>query len=85
MTSTTITKARSDLFNLISNVVNLNDVLKISTKDGNVVVMSEEDYNSLMETIYLCNQPGLVESILEAKNAPKEEFEEFDWRKELEK
>jgi PHD/YefM family antitoxin component YafN of YafNO toxin-antitoxin module len=82
MTSTTITKARSDLFNLIGNVVNLNDVLKISTKDGNAVVMSEEDYNSLMETIYLYNQPGLVESILEAKNA-KDEFEEIDWRKEL--
>jgi PHD/YefM family antitoxin component YafN of YafNO toxin-antitoxin module len=85
MTSTTITKARSNLFKLINNVVNLNDVLKISTKDGNAVVMSEEDYNSLMETIYLCNQPGLVESILEAKNAPKEQFEELDWRKELAK
>jgi PHD/YefM family antitoxin component YafN of YafNO toxin-antitoxin module len=83
MTSTTITKARSDLFNLIGNVVNLNDILKISTKDGNAVVMSEEDYNALMETIYLYNQPGLVESILEAKNAPKEEFEELDWRKEF--
>jgi PHD/YefM family antitoxin component YafN of YafNO toxin-antitoxin module len=83
MTSTTITKARSNLFNLIGNVVNLNDVLKISTKDGNAVVMSEEDYNALMETIYLYNQPGLVESIIEAKNAPKEEFEELDWRKEL--
>jgi PHD/YefM family antitoxin component YafN of YafNO toxin-antitoxin module len=83
MTSTTITKARSDLFNLIGNVVNLNDILKISTKDGNAVVMSEEDYNALMETIYLYNQPGLVESILEAKNAPNEEFEELDWRKEF--
>jgi PHD/YefM family antitoxin component YafN of YafNO toxin-antitoxin module len=83
MTSTTITKARSDLFNLIGNVVNLNDILKISTKDGNAVVMSEEDYNSLMETIYLYNQKGIVESILEAKNSTKEEFEELDWRKEL--
>jgi PHD/YefM family antitoxin component YafN of YafNO toxin-antitoxin module len=45
--------------------------------------MSEEDYNSLMETIYLYNQKGIVESILEAKNSPKEEFEELDWRKEL--
>jgi PHD/YefM family antitoxin component YafN of YafNO toxin-antitoxin module len=83
MTSTTITKARSDLFNLIGNVVNLNDVLKISTKDGNAVVMSEEDYNSLMETLYLCNQPGVVESVLEERKGNKEDFEELDWRKEL--
>jgi prevent-host-death family protein len=84
MTSTTITKARSDLFNLIEKVVNLNDVLKISTKNGNAVVMSEEDYNSLMETLYLSSQPGMVESIKQGMETPIEECREFDWRKELE-
>lgn len=83
MTTITITKARADLFNLIENVVTRNERLKIITGNGNAVVMSEEDYNGLMETLYLYSQPGLVESILQEKQTPIKECREFDWRKEL--
>jgi PHD/YefM family antitoxin component YafN of YafNO toxin-antitoxin module len=84
MTNTTITNARANLFQLAGQVTKLNDIVNISTKDGNVIMMSEDDYNSLMETVYIHSIPGLAKSIIEAKNAPREEFTEIDWRKELE-
>jgi PHD/YefM family antitoxin component YafN of YafNO toxin-antitoxin module len=83
MTNTTITNARTNLFRLASQVTKLNDIVNISTKDGNVIMMSEEDYNSLMETLYIHNIPGLAESIIEESKTPIEECREFNWREEL--
>ena len=53
-----------------------------STKYGNAIVLSEEDYNSLMETLYIESIPGLKEEILEAANSPEGEFvseDEVEW------
>lgn len=83
MTNTNITKARSDLFRLADQVIKFNDVVNITTKEGNVVMMSEEDYRSIMETIYLHSIPDMAESIIEGMNTPAEECRVFDWREEL--
>lgn len=83
MTNTNITQARSNLFKLADQVIKFNEVVNITTKDGNVVMMSEEDYRGLMETLYLYNIPGMRESILEGMKTPTEECRPFDWRKEL--
>lgn len=83
MTNTNITQARSNLFKLADQVIKFNDIVNIATKDGNVILLSEEDYNSLIETVYLCNIPGMHDSLLEAKETPTEDCEPFDWRKEL--
>ena len=83
MTNTNITQARANLFKLADRVIKFNDIINITTKDGNIVLLSEEDYNGLMETVYLCNVPGMRESILEAKETPTEECEPFDWRNDL--
>lgn len=47
--------------------------IKISTKTGNVVVISEEYYNGLMETLYLSYIPNMKETIIEVINTPIEE------------
>lgn len=83
MTNTNITQARANLFKLADRVIKFNDIINITTKDGNIVLLSEEDYNGLMETVYICNVPGMRESILEAKETPTEECEPFDWRNDL--
>lgn len=59
MTNTNITKARQELFKLANSCIKYNDVVNISTKDGNVVLMSEDDYRSLLESLALANIRGL--------------------------
>ena len=83
MTNTNITQARSNLFKLADQVIKFNDIVNITTKDGNVVMMSEEDYRSIMETIYLYSIPGMAESIIEGIKTPVEECRVFNWREEL--
>ncbi|MBQ8284388.1 MAG: type II toxin-antitoxin system Phd/YefM family antitoxin [Clostridia bacterium] len=83
MTTTNITKARSQLFDLAERVVKFNDTINVTTKDGSFVMISEDDYNSLMETLYLYSIPGMKESIEEGINTPLEDCEEVDWESEL--
>ena len=67
MKVTNISVLRRNLFSLIDNVIENNDSITVSTKNGNVVIISEAEYNAMLETIYLVSQPGLVEKIKEAK------------------
>lgn len=83
MTNTNITQARANLFKLADQVIKFNEVVNVTTKDGNIVIMSEEDYRGLMETLYLCSIPGMKESIIEGANTPSDECSVFDWKKEL--
>lgn len=46
---------KKDMFNLLSHTINHNQSLQISTDEGNTVLLSEEDYNALIETLYLSN------------------------------
>lgn len=80
MTTMNITKARSNLFELAERVVKFNDTVNVTTKDGSFVMLSEEDYNSLMETLYLYSIPEMRESIAEGVKTPIEECVELDWR-----
>ena len=83
MTTTNITKARSNLFELAERVVKFNDTINVTTKDGSFVMISEEDYNGLMETLYLCSISGMKESLIKGLNTPIEDCVEVDWENEL--
>jgi prevent-host-death family protein len=74
------TAARANFFNLIDQVAEEHEEIMITTKRNNAVLVSEEDWRSIQETIYLSSIPGVRESILEASKTPDEEFlseEEF--------
>jgi PHD/YefM family antitoxin component YafN of YafNO toxin-antitoxin module len=77
MSTINITNARKDLYNLVENVSNFNDPLLIVGKKGNAVLLSEEDYNGLLDTIYLNNIPGMAESIVEGGNLPLDQCIEY--------
>lgn len=77
MTNTNITNFRKNVFAYLNQAVEYNDVVNVSTKNGNAVIMSEEDYNSLMETLYLVSVPGLKEAIKEAGKEPLSESREY--------
>ena len=69
MTNVNITNFRKNVFGFIEQVVEFNDVVNVATKNGNAVILSEEDYNSLMETMYLISA-GLRDSIGEGMETP---------------
>ena len=82
MTNTNITNFRKNIYQMMETAIKYNEPINISTKNGNAVLISEEDYNGLMETLYIESIPGLKESILEGVNTPVEECipeDEVEW------
>ena len=63
----TATEARQHLFQLLRKSAKGHMPVKISCKDGDVVIISEEDYEGLLETLELLSVPGMRKSIREAK------------------
>ena len=74
MTNTNITNLRKDIYNLLENTIKYNEPNNISTKNGNAVVISEEDYNSIMETLYIMSVPNLKDEIVKRENDNDEEY-----------
>ena len=59
---------------MLENNIKYNIPISINTKNGNAVVISEEDYNNLMETLFIESNPKLKKEILSAKNSPDTDF-----------
>ena len=70
MVNVNISNARSELYKLANSCIKYNDVINISTKDGNVILLSEDDYRSLIESLYLAGIKGLYEDIEEISKTP---------------
>lgn len=82
MSNTNITSLRKNLYSTIDSVVKYNEVINVSTKDGNAVIISEEDYNNMIATIELSTNPKLKQKILEGKNTKIEDcisIDEVKW------
>lgn len=78
MTNVNITSFRKNIYEMIENTIEYNEPINITTKKGNAVVLSEEDYNSLMETLYISSVPNLKEKIIERANDADDEFADED-------
>jgi antitoxin YefM len=59
--------ARQNLFRLLKKSVKGHLLIKITSKEGDAVILSEEDYEGLLETLELLSAPGMRESIAEAQ------------------
>jgi len=82
MLSTNITNFRKNIFGMLEQTIKFNEPVNISTKDGNAIVISEEDYNGLMETLYLSSIPAMKEKIVEGLKTPLDEClpeDEVQW------
>lgn len=82
MKSMNVTNFRKDIFKVLEDTVKYNSVVNVSTKDGNAVLLSEDDYEGIMETLYLSSIPGIKESIVEGLNASEDEYvseDDVDW------
>lgn len=66
MNTITATDARTNWFKLLNSAIKGHFSTRIRTKDGTAILLSEEDYESILETAELLSVPGFKESIAEA-------------------
>lgn len=74
MTIVNATTARNNFFKLIEDVVTLHEPVYVTSKSGNVVVLSEEDFRSIQETLYLTSIPGMRDKIISGLKIPLEDL-----------
>lgn len=80
MPTLTATEARSKLYGLIDETISTNEPIIIKGKRGNAVLISEDDWRAIQETIYLLNIPGMRQSIRDGLATPIEKCtKELDW------
>lgn len=65
MTTLNVTEARAKLYSLIDETVSSHRPIIIKGKRSNAVLLGEEDWNAINETLYLVSMPGMRESIME--------------------
>ena len=80
MTSLTASEARSNLYRLIDEAAGSHQPVLITGKRHNAVLVSEEDWAAIQETLHLLSIPGMRESIKEGLAAPVAECSTgLDW------
>ena len=76
MTTMSATEARKQLYQLLDEVARSHEPVQITGKRGNAVLVSEDDWRAVQETLYLVSIPGMRESILEGLATPTGELED---------
>lgn len=83
MTSINITQARANLYQIVADVNASSQPITITNNRGkNGVIVSEDDWNAIQETLYLNSIPGMTESILTGGKTPIEDCvpeDEVEW------
>ena len=80
MTTFNATEARSKLYALIDETTDTHQPIVITGKRGNAVLLAEDDWNAINETLHLLSVPGMRESIIDGMKTPVEKCdEELDW------
>ncbi|WP_068428431.1 type II toxin-antitoxin system Phd/YefM family antitoxin [Piscicoccus intestinalis] len=80
MTSVSATWARANLYRLIDQVNQESEPLTITGQRGNAVLVGEDDWRAIQETLFIGSVPGLAESIRAARSEGVEAGStELDW------
>ena len=76
----TATEARSKLYRLIDEAATSHEPIVIKGKRGSAVLISEDDWRAIQETLYLLNIPGMRESLRNGLATPIEDCtEDLNW------
>ena len=80
MTILNATEARAKLYNLIDEAAETHKPIVITGKRSNAVLVCEEDWNAISETLHLLSVPGMRKAILEGLDEPVAECAKaLDW------
>lgn len=70
MTTLTASQARAQLYKLLDKAASSHEPIQITGKRANAVLVSEEDWRAIQETLYLLSIPGMRESIRKGMKEP---------------
>jgi antitoxin YefM len=70
MTTLSATEARKTLYNLLDDVALSHDPIQIVGKRNSAVLVSEDDWRAIQETLYLTSINGMRESIIDGLKTP---------------
>ena len=73
MLNTNITQFRKNVFAMLENRIKYNEPINISTKSGNAILLSEEEYNGIMATLELSSNAELKKTLIDGMNTPLSE------------
>ena len=73
MINTNVTHFRKNVSTLLEQTLKFNDPIHVSTRNGNVVVLSEDDYRGILETLEMNANPVMKQKLLEGKDTPLSE------------
>lgn len=76
MTTLSATEARKRLYNLVDEVKETHEPVQIIGKRNSAVLISDDDWRAIQETLYLTSIPGMKESIIEGLGTPVEACDE---------
>jgi prevent-host-death family protein len=80
MQTLSASEARANLYRLIDDAATSHEPIVITGKRNNAVLIAEEDWSAIQETMYLLSIPGMRESIREGMNTAASECEKkLDW------
>lgn len=70
MTTLTTSQARANLYNLVNKITSYHEPIQITGKRHNAVLIAEEDWQAMNETLYLLSIPGMRKSIIKGLKTP---------------
>lgn len=80
MTSMTATEARKQLYSLLDDVADSHEPIQIAGKRHSAVLVGEDDWRAIQETLYLASVPGMRDSIIKGLKTPVEKCKrDLDW------
>jgi len=80
MTTVTATKARANFYSLIDQTSKSHKPVVITGKRTNAILVSQEDWDSIQETLYLVSIPGMRDSIVEGMKTPTKKLSsKLEW------
>jgi len=80
MSSITATEARKKLYTLLDDVADSHEPIQIAGKRNSAVLVAENDWRAIQETLYLTSIPGMRDSIIQGIKTPVEKCKkELDW------
>jgi len=75
-----VSQVRADIYNVMDETAQTHEPVLITGKRNNAVMLSQEDWNAIEETLYLNSIPNMTSSIQESMSADDSEFsEEVEW------
>lgn len=82
MPTMSVSEARTALYTLLDKVAVSHEPVMLTGKRNRAVLVAEEDWRAITETLHLLNIPGMRESIIESMATPFDECSDaVDWRR----